>query len=70
MTRGDLLRESLQYAMSGISLQFGRRFLPIKFTEEQRATIAQKVVANMSKYKDIWNLDERLPDFPSNSETN
>jgi ABC-type transport system involved in Fe-S cluster assembly fused permease/ATPase subunit len=56
--------------MSGISMQFGKRFLPIKFTEEQRVTIAQKVVANMSKYTDIWNLDARLTDFPSNSETN
>jgi hypothetical protein len=46
--------------MSGISMQFGKRFLPMKLTDLQRAQIAQKVVANMSKHKDIWNLDERL----------
>jgi hypothetical protein len=63
VTRGDLLREALEFAMIGLKIQLGQRFMPLKFTEEQRAVIAAKVVANMSKHVDIWNLDEPLPNF-------
>ena len=63
MTRGDLLREALAFAMLGLKIQLGQRFMPLKLTDEQRAVIAAKVVANMSKHRDIWNLEEPLPDF-------
>jgi hypothetical protein len=63
MTRGDLLRESLGYAMIGLKIQLGQRFMPLRLTDEQRAVIATKVVANMSQHGDIWNLDEPLPNF-------
>ena len=63
MTRGDLLRESLAFAMIGLKIQLGQRFMPLKMTDEQRAIIAAKVVANMSMHKDIWNLDEPLATF-------
>jgi hypothetical protein len=53
MTRGDLLRESLAFAMTGVKLQLGRRFIPLRLTDEQRAEIAGKVVANMTKHRDI-----------------
>ena len=63
MTRGDLLREALAFAMMGLKIQLGQRFMPLKLTEEQRAVIAAKVVANMSKHVDIWHLDEPLSNF-------
>jgi hypothetical protein len=63
MTRGDLLRESLGYAMIGLKIQLGQRFMPLRLTDEQRAVIATKVVANMSQHGDTWNLDEPLPNF-------
>jgi hypothetical protein len=63
MTRGDLLRESLAFAMIDVKLKLGQRFMPLRLTDEQRAEIAGKVVANMSKHRDVWNLDEPLPNF-------
>jgi len=64
MTRGDMLRESLMFAMNGVKLQMGQRFVPVRLTDEQREDIASKVVANMTKHRDVWNLDEPLPNFP------
>jgi hypothetical protein len=63
MTRGDLLRESLMFAMIDVKLKLGKRFLPLRLTDEQREEIAHKVVANMTKHRDIWNLDQPLPNF-------
>lgn len=63
MTRGQMLRESLAYAMLGLKIQIGQRFVPLKLTDQQRAEVAAKVVANMAKHKDVWNLDEPLPNF-------
>ena len=37
--------------------------MPLRLTDEQRTEIAGKVMANMSKHKDVWNLDEPLPIF-------
>jgi len=63
VTRGDLLREALGFAVIGLKIQLGQRFMPLRLTDEQRAEIAAKVVANMSQHGDIWNLDEPLPNF-------
>jgi hypothetical protein len=63
MTRGDLLRESLAFAMIDVKLKLGQRFMPLRLTDEQRTEIATKVVANMTKHRDVWNLDEPLPNF-------
>jgi hypothetical protein len=63
MTRGDMLGESLMFAMSGVRLHIGQRFVPVRLTDEQREEIAGKVVANMTKHKDVWNLDEPLLNF-------
>jgi hypothetical protein len=63
MTRGDMLRESPMFAMIDLKFQFGRRFVPLRLTDEQRTDIASKVVANMTKHRDVWNLDELLPNF-------
>ena len=49
--------------MIGLKIQLGQRFMPLRLTDEQRAVIATKVVANMSQHGDIWNLDEPLPNF-------
>jgi hypothetical protein len=32
-------------------------------TDEPRAEIAEKVVKNMTKHRDVRNLDELLPNF-------
>ncbi len=37
--------------------------MPVPLTDEQREVIAGQVVANMTKHKDIWNLDEILPNY-------
>ena len=56
-----MLRSSLMFAMIDLKLKLGKRFIPMRLTDEQRTEIAGKVVANMTKHKDIWNLDEPLP---------
>jgi hypothetical protein len=63
VTRGDLLRESLAFAIINLKIKLGQRFMPLRLTDKPRAEIAGKVVANMSKHKDVWNLDEPLPNF-------
>jgi hypothetical protein len=49
--------------MIDVKLKLGKRFLPLRLTDEQREEIAHKVVANMTKHRDIWNLDQPLPNF-------
>jgi hypothetical protein len=49
--------------MIDVKLKLGQRFMPLRLTDEQRTEIATKVVANMTKHRDVWNLDEPLPNF-------
>jgi hypothetical protein len=51
------------FAMIDVKLKLGKRFMPLRLTDEQREEIAQKVVANMTKHRDVWNLDQPLPNF-------
>ncbi len=62
MKRGEVLKFSLAFAMRGVTLQLGKRFVPLKLTEEQRYEIAGKVIANLTKYGDFWRLDEDMPE--------
>ncbi|WP_157100600.1 hypothetical protein [Rhodoplanes sp. Z2-YC6860] len=58
-TRGKMLRDTIAFALRGIKLHMGKRFVPLKLTEEQRYKIGDEVVR---KLKDQWKLDEDMPE--------
>jgi hypothetical protein len=62
-TRGYMLRHSLAFALRTVKLQLGRRFLPVRLTEEQRFDIAGQVVRDLKNYNDPWKLDENVPEY-------
>jgi len=51
------------FAMIGLKLHLGKRFVPMKLTDEQRRELAEKTIANLTKHRDGWKLDEPIPEF-------
>lgn len=51
-TRGYILQSSIAFALIKVKLQFGRRFVPVRLTEEQRFEIAAQVVRHLKQYGD------------------
>ena len=62
-TRGHILQSSIAFALVGVKLHLGRRFVPVRLTEEQRYDIAEQVVLHLRKYGDTWKLDEQASDY-------
>lgn len=61
-TRGKILRDSIAFHLSGIKLQLGQRFVPLRLSEEQRYNVADKVVAKLKERSGFWELDELMPE--------
>jgi hypothetical protein len=58
-TRGQMLRDCIAFALRGVKLHLGKRFVPLKLTEEQRYAVGDEVVR---KLRDPWKLDENMPE--------
>jgi hypothetical protein len=48
-TRGSVLRFCIAFALSGVKLHVGKRFLKPDLTEEQRYAAADRVIAALRK---------------------
>jgi hypothetical protein len=51
--KASLLRFSIAYALQGIKVQVGSRFVKVGLTDEQRHEVAAKVVNHMRDYS-VW----------------
>lgn len=59
-TKGDVLRFQLGYALSGVRLQYGKRFMKLGLTEEERYAAAQQAVDSLRKLGGWRWLDEPM----------
>jgi hypothetical protein len=57
-----MLRDAIAFALRGVKVQLGRRFLRLGLTEEQRYGIGEQVVRDLKKYNDPWKLEENVPE--------
>ena len=57
-TKGSILRFSLAFAISSVKLHLGKRFLPLKLTEDQRYAIADDTIRELRKHGGWRDLDD------------
>ena len=61
-TKGSILRFSIAFAISNVKLHLGKRFVPLKLTEQQRYAIADDTIRELRKHGGWKDLDEPVPD--------
>jgi hypothetical protein len=59
MTRGELLKHSISYAL--IPARKVIRGLSLTLSKEERQAVAQRAVDELRRHGDQWKLDEELP---------
>jgi len=59
-TKGSILRFSLAFALRSVKLHLGRRFVPLKLTEEQRDAIADDTIRELRRYGAYRDLDDPI----------
>ncbi len=59
-TKGDVLVFQIGYALRGVRLQYGKRFMKLALTEEQRYAAAERVIAELRKHGGWEWLDEPM----------
>ena len=56
-------RHSIAFALRTVKLHLGRRFVPVRLTEQQRYEIGDQVVNDLKNYGDPWKLDDNVPEY-------
>ena len=59
-TKGSILWFSIAFALRGVKLHLGKRFLPLKLSEEQRYAIAADTIRELRRYGAYKDLDDPI----------
>ena len=63
MTRADILKSSIVFALSRVKVHIGKRFYDLGLTPTIVEEIATKAIADMRKHGNWKDLDDEVPQF-------